>query len=231
MTTVRWVRHGQNLANLTRQLSHRVVDHPLTDLGVRQAEELAARLADGPPVIGPVYSSPLRRARQTADIVAGALELEVETVPEFREINAGRYDGRSDDEAWAVYDKVLAAWSAGDRTAGFPAGEDLDGLVQRLRTGLTRIVSAHRTGTGGAEPAGSCLVVAHGASIRSALPLLLAGTPAPTCDIPTGDFAEFELTLGPVDSGSGPGSDRGPDESDVDGARLTGRLVRWPTAG
>jgi len=76
MATIVWARHGQNVANLTRTLSFRSYDGDLTELGQRQARELgralAARQADP---VGRIVSSPLRRARQTADIVASTLRL------------------------------------------------------------------------------------------------------------------------------------------------------------
>jgi broad specificity phosphatase PhoE len=73
-----WARHGQNVANLTETFSHRVFDGDLTDAGRRQAHELADRLAvgDGEPVAY-LVCSPLRRARQTADIVGQRLGLPV----------------------------------------------------------------------------------------------------------------------------------------------------------
>jgi broad specificity phosphatase PhoE len=62
-----YIRHGHNPANQPpRQMSHKAVDHPLTDLGVTQATALAARLARaGAPAA--IYASPLRRAAQTAE--------------------------------------------------------------------------------------------------------------------------------------------------------------------
>jgi broad specificity phosphatase PhoE len=102
---VLWARHGQNLANLTHTFSHRVFDGDLTDLGRRQAQDLAERLAaPGGDPVGRLVCSPLRRARQTADIVGLRLGLPVVMeLDELREVNVGDLDGRSDARAWETY--------------------------------------------------------------------------------------------------------------------------------
>jgi broad specificity phosphatase PhoE len=109
---VLWARHGQNLANVTRTLSHRTYDGDLTDLGRRQAQALADQLrgfVDDP--IRLLVCSPLRRARQTAEIVASTLGLEVAMeLEELREVNVGVLDGRGDTDAWETYEAILAAW-------------------------------------------------------------------------------------------------------------------------
>ncbi len=81
MVNILWGRHGENVANVTWTFSHRVFDGDLTGTGRRQAQELADRLArcDGDPV-GHLVCSPLRRARQTAEIVGARLGLPVAAV-------------------------------------------------------------------------------------------------------------------------------------------------------
>ncbi len=70
-----FVRHGESEANLARQFSNRGFKHPLTPRGVTQATELAARLAGQG--IAQIYTSPLQRAAQTAEILAEAWDLPV----------------------------------------------------------------------------------------------------------------------------------------------------------
>jgi len=125
MARILWAGHGQNVANITRTLSHRVFDGDLTGTGRQQAAALAERLAVQDIGIGQVVSSTLRRARQTAEIIAARLRLPVAAeLDELRELNVGGLDGRSDPGAWAAYDAVLAAWTAGQGEARFPGGED-----------------------------------------------------------------------------------------------------------
>jgi broad specificity phosphatase PhoE len=186
---VLWARHGQNLANLTHTFSHRVFDGDLTDLGRRQAQDLAERLAaSGGDPVGQLVCSPLRRARQTADILGSRLGLPVAMeLDDLREVNVGDLDGRSDDRAWEIYAAVLAAWRAGDTRARFPRGENCDELCARLRKALTAVAR-------GAVGEGRSLLVAHGASLRAALPGL-TGEPDPGVDLPTGGVAALRVGL------------------------------------
>jgi broad specificity phosphatase PhoE len=189
MTMVTWARHGENLANVTRTLSFRVYDESLTERGCQQARDLAARLAAGP-APDRIVCSPLRRAAETAAIVAEALGTADVTADEnLREVNVGSLDGRNDARSWDTYNTVLDAWRHGDYAARFPGGEDCTGLAARLRAAFTAM-----TGPGDDQ----VLAVAHGANIRAALPLL-AAVPDPGQDLPTGGTARFVTS--PDDSG------------------------------
>lgn len=193
--TVHYARHGENQANLTRELSHRVVDYPLTERGVKQARVLASRTVG----IGRIVSSPLRRAMQTAELVAEVTGHSVQIIEEFRELNVGELDGRRDTEAWTAYRAVLSAWRHGDHDVAFPGGENHYELVARLRSAFEQVAA----GTDG--PA---LVVAHGGGLRAAVSALSPGTPEPDHDLDNGATAEFAVS----------GTDRP--------ARIT--LVDWP---
>jgi broad specificity phosphatase PhoE len=188
---VLWARHGQNVANLTDTFSHRVFDGDLTGIGRRQARELGDRLAAHPGnPIGQLVCSPLRRARQTAEIVSSRLGLPVAMeLEDLRELDVGALDGRNDAQAWAIYARVLAAWKAGDTGARFPAGENCQELCARLRRALA-VVSRN---AGDA----TSLVVAHGANLRAALPGL-TGDPDPGVDLPTGGVAAMRVDPGPL---------------------------------
>lgn len=186
MTMVTWARHGENHANVTRTFSFRVYDEPLTARGCQQARDLAARLAAGP-APDRIICSPLRRAAQTATIVAQALgNADVTAEENLREVNVGSLDGHNDARSWDTYNSVLDAWRHGDYTARFPGGEDCAGLADRLRAAFTAM-----TGPGDDQ----ILVVAHGANIRAALPLL-AAVPDPGQDLPTGGTARFVTSPG-----------------------------------
>lgn len=135
MNTVHFVRHGENPANLNREFSHRVVDYPLTPRGVAQAEA-TARLIVGAP-ISAVFTSPLVRARQTAEIIAAPLGLPVVVVEAFREVNVGALELRPPTpEDWALHDDIFARWLAGEAALRFPEGESHADLCERMRVGL-----------------------------------------------------------------------------------------------
>lgn len=190
MAMILWARHGQNIANLTGTFSHRIFDGELTSTGRQQAEALAGHLASfsGAPV-GQLICSPLRRARQTAQIIGSRLGLPVACeLDDLRELNVGALDGRSDPAAWDTYAAVLAAWEQGQARTRFPGGENRDELCARLRRALA---VAART-----SPTATTLIVAHGASLRAALPGL-TGLPDPGADMPTGTVAALQVDTGP----------------------------------
>ena len=193
MARILWARHGQNVANITRTLSYRVYDGDLTDAGQQQAADLAEWLAGQDDGIEQIVCSPLRRARQTAEIVAARLSLPVSAeIDELRELNVGRLDGRSDHQAWATYDAVLAAWTVGQTEARFPGGEDYGEVCARLRRAIIMVASTPGRRTS--------LIVAHGANLRAAL-TALTGAADPGSDLAPGAVASFEVSTG----GSQPG--------------------------
>lgn len=129
----------------------------------------------------------MRRAAETAAILAEALGMADVTADEnLREVNVGSLDGRNDGRSWDTYNSVLDAWRHGDYDARFPGGEDCAGLAARLRAAFMAM-----TGPGDDQ----VLVVAHGANIRAALPLL-AAVPDPGQDLPAGGTARFVMSRG-----------------------------------
>ena len=189
MVKVIWARHGENVANLTRQFSYRRLDLDLTPLGREQAAQLAGQVAErlgdrGGSAL--VFSSPLRRAQQTAVVVAERLGVEVEVLEGLRELNVGDLDGRSDAASWQVYEQVLQDWRDGRADSRFPGGEDRHELCARLTGALQQIALVAK-----GRPA---LVVAHGANLRAALPEL-AGVADPGADLGTGQCADLDVAL------------------------------------
>jgi broad specificity phosphatase PhoE len=146
------VRHGENLANLTKELSCRRIDYPLTPKGVLQAQQTAAYFRERQ--IDEIYASPLRRARETAEIIGAAVGLPVTIVEEFREVDVGELEGRADAEAWTEYFGIARAWFQGRHDVAFPGGEDYRALLRRMRAGIARVV-AGKDGRG-------IVVVGHG---------------------------------------------------------------------
>lgn len=135
-----FIRHGENQANIDRIMSYKIVDYPLTPKGWQQAEYLAAWLADHQ--IAKVYSSPLQRAFQTAQVVQEQLGLPpVGVLEELRELNVGVLDGKGDPADWEIHDGIIRRWSDGEATATFEEGEDHFSVQKRLRLAVEQIVA------------------------------------------------------------------------------------------
>ena len=153
MNRVYLVRHGENLANLTKEFSYRKVDYPLTPKGVIQAEQTAAFFRDKD--IHEIYTSPLKRAHETAAIIGQAVGLLVTPVEEFREVNVGTLeDLPPTPENWARRNQIFVDWFQGRPESAFPGGEDYGMLLARMRAGLTAILRG-KTGR-------NIVVVGHG---------------------------------------------------------------------
>jgi len=150
------VRHGESEANAAGRLQGRL-DVPLSERGQAQARQLGAWLAERRIRWDVVYSSPLLRARQTADIVreaVGGPEVRVEA--DLAEVSVGRLEGLGREEIVAKHPDFLKR-SITD-LADFSAygGESYDELQTRIGGLRQRFIERHR------ESADSILVVAHG---------------------------------------------------------------------
>jgi broad specificity phosphatase PhoE len=189
VTLVHWARHGENVANVSCTFSYSIFDGELTDRGVAQAGRLAEALRAAQGGYGLLVCSPLRRARQTAEIVSAKLRLPIDgELDDLREINVGDLDGRNDASAWQAYEATLGLWRSGQLGQRFPGGESGYELAARIGRALRTI--AERAGRQDA------VVVAHGASIRAAVPVL-TGQPDPGDDLATGGVAQLPVAPGP----------------------------------
>lgn len=195
------LRHGENPANLSKEFSSRQVDYPLTEKGVLQAEQTAAYFAERG--LNAIYSSPLKRAAQTAGLVAARSGLEVEVLEAFREIDVGSLEGRPATAAdWTLHARILNDWFDGQHEAAFPEGENYDDLWARTRAGLLA-ATAGRSNQ-------AILVVGHGGIMTVTLKDLCPDLDVEWLRTTHWDncaFAEIEL--------------------ESLGGRLQGRLVTW----
>jgi isoleucyl-tRNA synthetase len=96
VTRVVFVRHGESIKNVENRMSSAVDKHPLTAKGEKVAKEAGQKLKDFD--VDVIYSSPVLRAKQTADILAGELGLEVKTDDRLWEIRNGDWEEKTLDE-------------------------------------------------------------------------------------------------------------------------------------
>jgi len=138
VNTVFFVRHGENWTNITREFSYQKIDCSLTTRGIRQAQQTAKYLYGLG--IDEIYCSPLKRAAETARIIASVLQLSVTPLEQFREINVGELEDRPPSaENWRLHDDIVAAWRQGKTDIAFPEGENYIQLLQRIRAGFCTI--------------------------------------------------------------------------------------------
>ena len=130
------VRHAESQFNEQGRVQGQL-DPPLSALGHRQAVALAQALAELAPEV--ILSSPLRRAYDTALVVAQKTNAPLEVLPELKELNAGIFQGRLWSELEAAFPQQVARWRSGDPDFVIPGGESRRMLMQRGWAALQRI--------------------------------------------------------------------------------------------
>lgn len=147
------VRHGESEGNASGIVQGRL-DFGLTDAGREQARLAAEHLASHP--VERLVSSPLRRARETAEVIADRLGLSVEFDDALQEYDMGVVSGLDARQIRERFPDVLAAWQKGIRPR-FPGAEDRADFHARVRATLDRLTAID----------GPVVAVAHGGVIAS----------------------------------------------------------------
>ena len=150
------VRHGSTDSNATGVMRG-WTDDPLSQAGRHQAEHAGKYLKTLEP-FECIYSSDLRRAVQTANLIAADLQIPTRTRVELRELNLGKLEGRTEQELWNYFTKQSGTGVGPSTMAfadvSFPGGEAASQFIQRTQKAFAEIMANHQD---------SVLVVSHGA--------------------------------------------------------------------
>ncbi len=141
--TLYLIRHGATEANLRAPyvLQGQRSNPPLADMGVRQAELTRDALAIRPLVA--VYSSPQKRALQTARILAAPRGLPVLPVDALSECDVGRWEGLSWQAIREQDAEAFRLFSEDPGVHGYPEGETFQQVAQRVGPFLDRLLNEH----------------------------------------------------------------------------------------
>ena len=138
MNKIYLVRHGENIANITKEFSYKKVDYSLTEKGKLQAFQTAEYFKNIQ--IDSIYSSPLKRALETARIISEVIKQPFSINENFRELNVGKLEEmKPTKEAWEIFYDVTNEWLNGNGKVSFPEGESLNTLTARFKNGLIDI--------------------------------------------------------------------------------------------
>ena len=156
-TIIYLTRHGQTLWNIEKRLQGRE-NSPLTEDGIERAKELRDRIKGMN--IDVIYSSPIERALNTANIIKGDKNIEVITDDGLMEMCFGDYEGRRTDEVM----KENPSWDIGlimkgNTILSAPNGENLAEVRDRVSKTMDRIIEENRGKT--------ILIVAHGITLKA----------------------------------------------------------------
>lgn len=128
MKTIWLIRHGETEANREERFRGRE-EIPLSPAGITQAGELQRRLADLPPPLV-VYSSPLGRARRTAELAFPHIPPRIDE--RIHNLDLGRWGGRPKAAIAAAEPEAWRRWITEPETMTFPGGESLPDLYARV---------------------------------------------------------------------------------------------------
>jgi 2,3-bisphosphoglycerate-dependent phosphoglycerate mutase len=156
-TTIVLVRHGETDWNREHRFQGHA-DVPLNDAGRAQVHELAERLEGER--FGAAYTSPLRRASESAEILGSRLGLVVHPNNALAEVDVGSWSGLTVREVEERFPEGFRRW-VDWKVEGWDDGEQYEDFSRRVVEGLLEIANRH--------PDGTVLAVTHGGPIRTAL--------------------------------------------------------------
>jgi probable phosphoglycerate mutase len=155
VTTILLARHGETDWNHEGRFQGHA-DPALNATGRAQAAELAAELEAVE--LAAVYSSPLERALETAEVVAAEHGLQPVAVDALREVDVGSWEGLTRAEVEARFPEQFAGWL--DYDQGWADGESYEEMARRVVAALLELAGAHE--------GERILAVTHGGPIRAA---------------------------------------------------------------
>lgn len=158
MTRLVLVRHGQTDWNLEgRYQGH--TDLSLNNTGRAQASILTEELKGWS--FKAIYSSDLRRASETADIIARGFDLDVQLEPRLREVNLGEWEGMLVNDIVASYPDEWERRRRDPVHSRPPGGESASELSVRVSAAVDEIARRYAPGP--------VLVVSHGLALAAVL--------------------------------------------------------------
>jgi broad specificity phosphatase PhoE len=149
MTKIVLVRHGETEWNVGEVFRGRI-DVELNETGLKHAGLLAAYLSIWK--IDAVYSSPLKRALKTAEVIARYHQLDVQVAPGLIDFDYGEWQGLSHQEVKDKYRELYAAWLKHPQQVKMVDGDSLDEVRKRAMEVLEGVIAKYE---------GSVVLVSH----------------------------------------------------------------------
>lgn len=180
-------RHGETTWNRAGRYQG-CIDTPLSRAGHEQARALARALTDVP--LSAVYTSPLRRALDTARVVAATADCPLRDVRGLREICHGDWEGLTVGDVERQFPALWRRWREEPESVVMPKGESLADVQERAVEVVRRIISDH--------PGQTVALITHGVTARVILTWALC-RPLATLweiDVPAATITELDLADG-----------------------------------
>ena len=163
MLIVKLIRHGESVFNKLGIVQGHT-NSPLTNTGVEQAK-LTGEWLKNTANISRIYTSPLKRAYQTAQIIAEILKAEIVKVEDFKEIMLGEWEGKSIEEIKRNEPEILELWYTSPTKAKIKGAENLINFQNRVIKAFKELIKEQKEG--------EIAVVAHGGVISAIIAYVL----------------------------------------------------------
>lgn len=152
-----FTRHGETLWNLEHRFQG-WKDSELTDIGVKRAELLGKRLEEVK--IDKIFTSPIKRAKRTAELIRGNKDIEVIEVEGLKEISFGKWEGMTTEEINACEEYIEELDNLFNRPYSYKSfeGENIKDFTKRLYKAVEDIVNDNGDK--------DILIVTHGMCVR-----------------------------------------------------------------
>jgi len=158
------IRHGESVLNSQRRIQGNF-DSSLTPRGKSQTELLSQRIKKRNEPIDFIFSSPLKRAYETADIISNYLGLPVRIINGLKEINLGDWEGKLIDEVRTSEPGLFSDFISKPAECLIPSGENTLDFQKRIVTSIKDILETHKMK--------NILIVSHAGAISAFLCHLL----------------------------------------------------------
>ncbi len=159
MGQIIFLRHGQAKNNTERILAGRTRGVPLTDIGIKQAEHAAQLLGDMS--ISAIYSSPIERAKHTAEIAGRHNSLGVTIDDRLNELDMGKFTGMPYDKIFNSHGNVFMKFYDSELEIAHNGVETFPDVKKRILGMVSHIIEKH--------PGKNVLLVTHMDPIKAML--------------------------------------------------------------
>lgn len=142
LTNIYLARHGETEYNRCNQIQGRGIDASLNDTGLYQAKAIARHMQEV--ILHGIYSSSLKRSRETAEVVAKAYNLKVTSHKDLDEMNFGVLEGRPISEIKDELQKLHENWRSGNIDYATHKGESPTLVLKRAGNKITSIINEYQ---------------------------------------------------------------------------------------
>ena len=167
MGSIIFLRHGQAKNNTERILAGRTPGVPLTEEGVDQSEKAAKFLEDMN--ISAIYSSPIERAKNTADIVGKHNSIDVRIDDRLIELDMGKFTGMPYDEIFSSHGNVFMKFYKGELEIAHNGVETFADVKKRVLGMVDHVIENH--------PDENVVLVTHMDPIKAMLSTIVSLSP------------------------------------------------------